>query len=42
MNKTYRLTGIFVLIGIICFAGIIGYYVKQKYAAVNEKNMLIM
>jgi len=42
MNKTYRLTGIFVLIGIICFSGIIGYYVKQKYAAVNEKNMLIM
>lgn len=42
MNKTYRLTGLFVLIGIICFAGIVGYYVKQKYASAKDEDMLIM
>ncbi|MBQ7632607.1 MAG: MCE family protein [Alphaproteobacteria bacterium] len=41
MNKTYKLTGLFVLIGIICFSGIIGYFIKQKYSARSE-DMLIM
>ncbi len=41
MNKTYKLTGLFVLIGIICFAGIMGYFMKQKYSARSE-DMLIM
>ena len=41
MNKTYRLTGLFVLIGIICLVGIVGYYMKQKYSARSE-DMLIM
>ena len=41
MNKTYKLTGLFVLIGIVCFVGIIGYFMKQKYSAKSE-DMLIM
>ena len=42
MNKTYKLTGLFVLIGIICFSCIVGYFIKQKYAAENDEDMLIM
>lgn len=41
MNKTYKLTGLFVLIGIICFVGIVSYFIKQKYSTRNE-DMLIM
>ena len=41
MNKTYKLTGLFVLIGIICFVGIVSYFIKQKYSTKNE-DMLIM
>ena len=42
MNKTYKLTGLFVLIGILCFCGIVGYFVRQKYDAEHNKNMVIM
>ena len=42
MNKTYKLTGLFVLIGLICFGCIVGYFIKQKYVAENNKDMLIM
>lgn len=41
MNKTYRLTGLFVLVGILCFAGIIGYFVKQKFAT-NQDDLVVM
>ena len=41
MNKTYNLTGLFVLIGTLCFAGIVGYFVKQKFSENNE-DMVIM
>lgn len=42
MNKTYKLTGLFVLAGIICFGMIIGYFIKQDYIAQNSKDMVIM
>lgn len=42
MNKTYKLTGLFVLVGLICFGAIVGYFVKQKFISDNNKNMLIM
>lgn len=41
MNKTYKLTGLFVLIGIFCFVGIIGYFVKQKFAT-NQDDLVVM
>ncbi len=41
MNKTYRLTGIFVLVGLVCFSLIIGYFLKQKFSE-NEEDMVIM
>lgn len=41
MNKTYKLTGLFVLIGMICFGCIVGYFVKQKFTENNE-DMIIM
>lgn len=41
MNKTYKLTGLFVLIGLICFGCIVGYFVKQKFTE-NEEDMIIM
>lgn len=41
MNKTYKLTGLFVLVGILCFAAIIGYFVKQKFTE-NKEDMVIM
>ena len=41
MNKSYKLTGLFVLIGLICFGCIVGYFVKQKFTE-NEEDMIIM
>lgn len=41
MNKTYKLTGLFVLIGTLCFAGIVGYFVKQKFAT-NQDDLVVM
>lgn len=41
MNKTYKLTGLFVLIGMICFGCIVGYFVKQKFTE-NDEDMIIM
>lgn len=42
MNKTYKLTGLFVLIGIIGFVLIVGYFIRQKYAVDNNKSLVIM
>ncbi|MBR1825797.1 MAG: MCE family protein [Alphaproteobacteria bacterium] len=42
MNKTYKLTGLFVLIGLICLCGIVSYFIRQKYVDENNKNMVIM
>ena len=33
-NKTYKMTGLFVIIGIVCFLGVIFNYVGKKYAVV--------
>lgn len=41
MNKTYKFTGLFVLIGMICFGCIVGYFVKQKFTE-NDEEMIIM
>ena len=41
MNKTYRLTGLFVLIGTLCFAGIIGFFIKQKFTT-NQDDLVVM
>lgn len=41
MNRTYKLTGLFVLAGLICFGAIVGYFVKQKFTE-NKEDMVIM
>ncbi|MBR3677165.1 MAG: MCE family protein [Alphaproteobacteria bacterium] len=41
MNKTYRLTGLFVLVGILCFAGIICFFIKQKFTT-NQDDLVVM
>ena len=41
MNKTYKLTGIFVLVGLICFGLIVGHYLKQKFSEDDEYTMVM-
>lgn len=41
MNKTYKLTGIFVLVGIICFGLIVSHYLKQKFSKDDEYTMVM-
>jgi len=40
-KKTYELTGLFVVVGIICFCGIILHYVGKKYEA-QRANLVVM
>ena len=40
-KKTYELTGLFVILGIICFCGIIMHYVGKKFAA-DSSNLVVM
>lgn len=40
-NKSYKLTGLFVIIGFLCFAGIVGYYIKGKFA-LDKQDLVVM
>lgn len=40
-KKTYKITGMFVIAGLLCFLGIIAYFVSSKFA-LNKKDLVVM
>lgn len=40
-KKMYKMTGIFVIVGLLCLLGIIAYSVRSKFA-VNKKDLVVM
>ena len=40
-KKTYKMTGLFVIVGLLCFFGIIAYFVSSKFT-INKNAMIVM
>ena len=40
-KKTYKMTGLFVIVGLLCFLGIIFYFVSSKFT-INKNAMIVM
>ena len=40
-KKTYKMTGLFVIVGLLCFLGIIAYFISSKFT-INKNTMIVM
>lgn len=40
-KKTYKMTGLFVIVGLMCFFGIIAYFISSKFT-INKNAMIVM
>lgn len=40
-KKTYKMTGLFVIVGLLCFLGIIAYFISSKFT-INKNAMIVM
>lgn len=40
-KKTYKMTGLFVIVGLVCFFGIIAYFISSKFT-INKNAMIVM